>query len=99
MAGVKGRSGGARPGAGRKPEQPSLIEMAEQYDDPKEFLAAVMNDQKVDIKVRVNAAKAMLPFDHARKGEGGKKASEQESAQLAFSGFFAPSAPPGSRVQ
>lgn len=98
MAGKPGRSGGARPGAGRPKSPPSLTEMAEEYEDPKEFLKAVMNDNTVDIKQRVSAAKAMLPFDHARKGETGKKVGDQEAAQLVLTGLFAPSPPP-SRMQ
>mgnify|MGYP001416140539 CR=1 FL=1 len=68
MAGVKGRSGGSRPntggarkGAGRKPAEPVLIDSAALLtSDPKRFLTALMNDVEADIKVRADAAKALL---------------------------------------
>ena len=58
MAGVKGRSGGARPGAGR-----------------------------------VDAAKALMPYIHARKGEAGKKEQRNEAAK-GVAGRFSTAAPP-----
>lgn len=77
MAGVKGKSGGprpnsggARPGAGRKPKEPAILTLAATYDDPAKFLRAVMNDSGSESKLRVDAAKALMPFVHPRKGEG-----------------------------
>ena len=100
MAGVKGRSGGprpnsggARPGAGRKPKEPTIIQLAATYDDPEKFLRAVMNDSGTDAKLRVDAAKALMPFVHAKKDSGGKKEQAEGRAQRAAS-RFAPAAPP-----
>jgi phage terminase small subunit len=100
MAGVKGRSGGprpnsggARPGAGRKPKEPEILALAATYDDPERFLRAVMNDSATDAKIRVDAAKALMPYIHAKKGEGGKKEQKQAEAQKVAS-RFAPGAPP-----
>lgn len=100
MAGVKGRSGGprpnsggARPGAGRKPKEPAILVLAATYDDPEKFLRAVMNDSGSEAKLRVDAAKALMPYIHAKKGEGGKKEARQAEAQKVAS-RYAPAAPP-----
>lgn len=94
MAGKPGRSGGARPGAGRPPKEPTILEVAATYKDPLKFLEAVMNDSQTDAKMRVDAAKAMLPYVHQKLGEGGKKDAAADAAKKAASGKFAPSAPP-----
>lgn len=93
MAGVKGRSGGARPGAGRKPKAPSIVQLAATYDDPEGFLKAVMNNSTTDVKVRVDAAKALMPYKHHRLGEGGKK-EQQNAAAAKVASRFAAGAPP-----
>ena len=92
MAGVKGRSGGARPGAGRPKKEPTLIDLGAVYDDPEKFLRAVMNDAMTDAKLRIDAAKALMPYVHPRKGEGGKKDAQGEAAKKVASRFS--SAPP-----
>ncbi|NLZ12382.1 MAG: terminase small subunit [Alcaligenaceae bacterium] len=61
--------------------------------DPKKVLVALMNDAGEDPKLRLEAAKALMPFVHARKGEGGKKEAKQEEAQKVASRFSA-AAPP-----
>ncbi len=101
MAGIKGMkgSGGARPGAGR-PRKPAklndsdLLTKALEHGHPKAFLLAVMADAGYDARVRVDAAKALLPYTHARKGEAGKKEERQEAAGKAIGGKFAPAAAP-----
>ena len=101
MAGVKGRSGGARPGAGRKPKQPEVIEivMPIVVTDPVEFLERVMSDPMADAKLRVDAAKALLPYKHAKKGEVGKKEEAAERAKSAASKFKPATPPPPTRLQ
>jgi len=93
MAGVKGQSGGARPGAGRKPKEPTILQLSAIYDDPEKFLRAVMNDSGTDAKLRVDAAKALMPYIHAKKGEVGKKEQSNEAAKR-VAGRFATAAPP-----
>lgn len=99
MAGTKGRSGGARPGAGRPPKDPPKLDLTEVmskallHTDPKAFLLAVMNDPGTEAKVRVDAAKSLMPFMHKKLGENGKKDQAQEEAQKVAS-RFAPAAPP-----
>jgi phage terminase small subunit len=93
MAGKAGRSGGARPGAGRKKKEPAVLTLALTYDDPEKFLRAVMNDSGSEAKLRVDAAKALMPYKHKKLGEGGKK-EEKEAAAKKVASRFAPAAPP-----
>lgn len=101
MAGVKGKSGGKREGAGRKPNPPVLLPSAGITStgdaitrDPVAFLTSLMVDVGADIKVRADAAKALLPYTHTKKGEAGKKDEQKEAAAVAARGRFAPMAPP-----
>ena len=70
---------------------PSLLQ---QYDDPKDFLRAVMNSSLTDIKFRVDAGKALMPFIHQRRGEGGKKEQAQAKAAEVAQGRFGSRKPP-----
>jgi len=58
-----------------------------EYDDPLEFLKYVMNSRSEDIDTRKDAAKAMLPYLHSKKGEGGKKDAKQAAAKAVASKF------------
>ncbi len=58
------------------------------YKDPKDFLMAVMNDPGSDVKTRSEAAKALMPFIHQRKGETGKKEEKDAAAKKASTGKF-----------
>jgi len=63
------------------------------FSDPLEFLKHVMNDSRQDIEIRKDAAKAMLPYVHTKRGEGGKKEAKQAAANKAadrFAGIAAP---------
>jgi len=64
------------------------------HSDPKDFLLAVMNDGGTEPKLRVDAAKALMPFIHQRRGEGGKKEQAKEKAGQAAGGKFGPRQPP-----
>ena len=64
-------------------------------DDPLVFLTQVMNDPAVELRMRADVAKALLPFKHQKLGEGGKKESLLEAARAADAGpFGAPPPPP-----
>ena len=63
------------------------------YKDPKDFLMAVMNDVESDMKTRSEAAKALMPFIHQKKGETGKKEVDAENAKKIASRFSAVAAP------
>lgn len=92
MAGVKGRSGGARPGAGRKPKDPAeeLTIATSGNQTPLEFLLTVMNDNAIADKLRLDAAKTAAQYVHPKKGEGGKKEDAADRAKTAAGGKFGP---------
>lgn len=105
MAGVKGRSGGARPntggaraGAGRKPSKPSeesankesvLIEGM----DMLEMLQAVALGRTDANALQVRAAIAAVQYTHRKMADGGVKEQKQEAAKK-IAGRFASAAPP-----
>lgn len=95
--GARPGNGGARPGAGRKKKEPVKIEGIE-TTDPKRFLLEVMSSQTLDARLRIDAAKALLPYMYQRKGETGKKYEQQERAGKVSSGRFAASPPPALKV-
>lgn len=96
MAGKPGKSGGYRPGAGRKPKEPEELKTIASSGNqtPLEFLLAVMNDNEVEDKLRLDAAKTAAQYCHAKKGEGGIKDEKADKAKAAGAGKFGASAPP-----
>lgn len=64
------------------------------HTDPKAFLTAAMNDGALDPKLRIDAAKALMPFTHNKLGEGGKKDQRQDAARKAGAGKFGSAEPP-----
>lgn len=102
MAGKKGRSGGprensggARPGAGRPPKEP-VLNMSELLltSDPQKFLQGVMNDQETDIKLRVDAAKALMPYQYPKKAGGIKDQKQAAAERVVGAGKFGPGQAP-----
>lgn len=69
-------------------------EQATRYADPKAFLKAVMNDVETEPKLRVFAAKELMPYFHRKLGDTGKKEDRADAAKKAASGRFAAAAPP-----
>lgn len=63
------------------------------FSDPKAFLLAAMNDQETEPKLRIDAAKTLMPFVHAKVGEAGKK-EQRDAAAKKVASRFAPAAPP-----
>lgn len=59
------------------------------FSDPKAFLLAAMNDQNTEPKLRIDAAKTLMPFVHAKVGEAGKKDAKADAAKKAASKFGA----------
>ena len=100
MAGVKGRSGGprpnsggARPGAGRKPNpKPQPVPVAE--DDMLALLVSIARGQVDATPLQVRAAIAAVQYTHTKRGDGGKKDEQAEKAKKAATGKFASAAPP-----
>lgn len=104
MAGVKGRSGGARPntggarpnsggarpGAGRKPKtKPVEPEIpAKSGETPLEFLLSVQNSALASPSLRVRAAIAAAQYVHTKRGDGGKKEADADKAKTAAAGKY-----------
>ncbi len=96
MAGVKGRSGGARNNAGRKkketppPAPPVVIDGC----DMLKMLQDVALGRVDATALQVRAAIAAVQYTHTKKSDGGKKEEQADKAQKAATGKFAASAPP-----
>lgn len=90
MAGKPGRSGGARPGAGRKPTPP----VENPNDDPLSFLIGVMNGSIPASPTQVQAGVAAARIVYGAPGTLGKKEQQAEAAKTVAGGKFKPTAPP-----
>lgn len=101
MAGVKGRSGGARAGAGRKPNPENKgAEYAPSTEGmtPLEALETFMNDPALPAALRLKAAGLAAPFRHKKMGEG--KADQKGTGDSpASTGRFAPRQGPRGAVK
>lgn len=100
MAGVKGKSGGARantggarPGAGRKPK-PRQMPAVSPGMDMLSFLQDVAMGLIDATPTQVKAAVAAVQYTHAKRGDGGKREEVVERSKKAATGKFAPAAPP-----
>lgn len=56
----------------------------------------IVNDATIDAKLRLEAAKALAPFEAVKKGETGKKEERAERAKAVGAGKFAP--PPAPKL-
>lgn len=82
---------------GARPEGVAIADPMprKRYADPMTFLEDVMNHVQMPIALRVDAAKQLLPYKHARVGELGKKEKAKDRAEaLTRKSRFGPSAPP-----
>lgn len=99
MAGVKGKSGGARPGAGRKAKEPTYIAPAQAAAvpgeplDPRPTLELVALGHMEVSPAQMKALLALLPYVHTKKGDGGKKDDVADKAKKAASKFAPTPAP------
>ena len=84
-------SPGKKNKAGDQPPSDALT-----HSDPMAFLRSIMNDPGQEPRMRIDAAKAMLPYTHRKLGEEGKKEERQKAAESAAKGGskFAPPPPP-----
>lgn len=80
-------------GRGRPRKEPVYLEVAPDKD-PLTFLTNVMTDNEAEIKARIDAAKALMPFFHGRIGDIGKKAAQKDEAAKVAGGAFSPGAAP-----
>lgn len=106
MSGKSGRSGGARPGCGRKKKapvvQPLVVDALAATSgapqpakrDPLEYLLAVVADPSQPATLRVRAAVAAAQYLHLKKHDGGIKDGIRHAADKASRGKFSPATPP-----
>ena len=77
------------------PARPTFdLNRALQHTDPKTFLMAAMNDIELGEKLRIDAAKALMPFVHKKPGEIGKKEEKLDAAQKVAGGRYGSPPPP-----
>ncbi len=55
-------------------------------DDPLEYLKSVWTDESEDPKLRLDAAKAAMPYIHGKVAEKGKKETKTDEAKAAAKG-------------
>lgn len=94
MVGVAGRSGGARPGAGKKPKPPPKTVVMPEGMDMLDFLMKVALGHVEASPLQVRAAQAAVQYTHPKMGEGGKKDAKQKAAEEATAGRFSGAAAP-----
>lgn len=71
--------------ADQEPEDDPLDDLP-QTGDSLEFLEAVQANPRVPLGRRIEVAKALLPFQHAKIGEKGKKETKADGAKQAAAG-------------
>ena len=74
-----------------KPDQKPIvtkkdIETAGSRADPLKFLEEIWADPVEDMKLRMDAAKAALPYFHGKVAEKGKKETKEDAAKKATQG-------------
>lgn len=62
-----------------EPEEEPIDDLPK-TEDSLEFLEAVVANPRIPLGRRIEAAKTLLPFQHAKIGEKGKKATKAEGA-------------------
>ena len=88
------RRGGVRPGAGRPKSGPVLLPNLPATNDPLAFLLALVNESAADMRPRLNAAVAAMPYVHTKAEETGKKDGKREAAKNGGAGRYASTKPP-----
>lgn len=69
---------------------PPPVPQIPQFDgDPIKFLEAMMDAVGLDIRLRFEAAKTLMPFKYAKLGEEGKKDKQKDKSNAAAQGRFA----------
>lgn len=99
LARLKKIESDASPVAGRDASPAGVDLGGEFFEDPKDLLRHAMNDRRLDPKTRIQAAVALLPFEHQKLGESGKKDKQATAAEGAVTGRFKPAAPPSQQLK
>lgn len=77
-----------------EPKAEAADEMVIPGGEPLEFLQAVINETRLKLTVRMQAAAIAAPFKHAKPAPLGKKEQRQEAAKETASRFKSTTAPP-----
>ncbi|MCO7634118.1 terminase small subunit [Pseudomonas guariconensis] len=80
------------------PEASSEVTFAT-TDDPRVFLTELMNADGADLRMRLEAAKTLMPYVHGKVADQGKKEQKAEAAKQAGKGRYAQGKPPLSVVK
>ena len=87
-------------------KSPEAVEVAKAVEDAStgtekerktaiQILEDAANNEKLDWVTRINAAKALAPYQSSKTGDkGGKKAEREEAAKKVGAGRFAPASAP-----
>lgn len=87
MSGTKGKSGGARPGAGRKPKpKPTPQPLRNEAEDMLDLLQKVALGETDATSLQVRAAIAAVQYTHKKSGDGGIKEEAQKRSETAHIG-------------
>lgn len=90
MAGVKGRSGGARPNSGPKPKPKAPAQLVPEQLEAQEFLTKVMLGHIEPSEAQLKAATTLF----GKRAETGVKEEKAEKAKKAAAGRFGAAPPP-----
>ncbi|MGV2835400.1 terminase small subunit [Pseudomonas shirazensis] len=63
-------------------------------DDPRVFLTELMNADGADMRMRLEAAKTLMPYAHGKVADQGKKDQKAEAAKEAGKGKYSQGKPP-----
>lgn len=66
-------------------------------DDPREFLTELMNANGADMRMRLEAAKTLMPYVHGKVADAGKKDIKKKAAEEAGKGRYAQGKPPAGK--
>lgn len=68
--------------------------------DSLAFLIAIMDNPRIDLTRRMDAAKTLVPFQHGKIGDAGKKKTQLKEAQVVAGqgGAYSPQSPPALRA-
>ena len=72
----------------------TVKDIMQKFDNPLEYMLAIMNDPEIEPSRRDKMAIAAAPFIHPKAGESGKKEKLADAAEKASAGRFKPSEPP-----
>lgn len=66
-------------------------------DDPRDFLTELMNADQADMRMRLEAAKTLMPYTHGKVADQGKKEQKAEAAKEVGKGKYSQGKPPAGK--